>query len=188
MAEILSPDEKKYLLRVARQSISNALSDNINENLEPLVTDNILVKRASFVTLMKSGILRGCVGGLEARLPLVEDVKEHAVAAAFYDYRFPPVSIHELEMINIEISVLSVPKIINYTDTDSLLSQINPFVDGLVIESNNGRATFLPQVWEKIPEKDLFLNELCKKLGQERDYWRNYNPKIYSYQVEEFHE
>jgi len=188
MVDTLSPTEQNYLLAVARQTISNELGVGLTDPPMLVVTENLLSKRASFVTLTKFGVLRGCVGGLEAQLPLVEDVKSHAIAAAFYDYRFPPLANHELNDVNIEISVLSIPKLITYTSAEGLMSQITPQLDGVVIESGTGRATFLPQVWNKIPEKVIFLNELCKKMGAEPDYWRTSGLKVYTYQVEEFHE
>ena len=188
MLDTLSPIEQRNLLSIARQTIINELKIKSSEPQSIQISENLLIKKASFVTLSKFGALRGCVGGLEARLPLVEDVKAHAIAAAFYDYRFPPVTGDELDDINIEISVLSIPKIIVYSNVDSLLSQITPHIDGVVIESSNGRATFLPQVWEKIPDKVMFLDELCRKMGEEPDCWRSSALRVYTYQVEIFHE
>jgi AmmeMemoRadiSam system protein A len=143
---------------------------------------------ASFVTLTKGGQLRGCVGALEAYQPLVEDVCEHAVAAATQDYRFPPVSPQELQDIQIEISRLTKPTRLEYQTPENLAIQLRPGVDGVVIKYGYQRATFLPQVWEKLPDPVSFLNQLCRKMGAPADFWRKNMLEVLIYSVEEFHE
>jgi AmmeMemoRadiSam system protein A len=143
---------------------------------------------ASFVTLTYKGYLRGCVGALEPYQSLAEDVREHAIAAAFQDYRFPPVTVAEVEDISIEISYLTRPKILNYSDPVDLLEFLRPNIDGVVIRDGMRRATFLPQVWEKIPNPEEFLEQLCMKMGSSPDLWRRKKLDILTYQVEEFHE
>lgn len=143
---------------------------------------------ASFVTLTIHGQLRGCIGTLEARQPLAEDVREHAVAAGQDDYRFPPVTPGELAEIEIEISRLTHPQPLNYTSAEDLIQKIHPGVDGVVLRDRFRRATFLPQVWEKLPEPEHFLDQLCQKMGAPRDYWRCNPLAVEIYQVEEFHE
>src|SRR5258705_6368794 len=107
---------------------------------------------ASFITLTEGGQLRGCIGALHPYQPLAEDVREHAVAAALQDYRFPPVEPQELSKIEIEISRLTVPEPLAYNSPEDLLAKLRPGPDGILLRSGSRRATFLPQVWEKIPD------------------------------------
>jgi AmmeMemoRadiSam system protein A len=134
------------------------------------------------------GDLRGCIGALEPYQPLAVDVREHAVAAALEDPRFPPVSREEVDRIKIEISRLTLPKSVEYTDAEDLLSRLRPHVDGVILRDGFRRATFLPQVWEKIPGKAEFLENLCYKMGAAPDTWRYKHLDVLTYQVEEFQE
>jgi AmmeMemoRadiSam system protein A len=143
---------------------------------------------ASFVTLTKQGYLRGCIGALEPYQSLAEDVREHAIAAAFQDYRFPPVQANEIREIEIEISYLTQLMVLTYETPSDLLLLIRPNIDGVVIRDGRRRATFLPQVWEKIPDAGEFLEHLCMKMGSPPDLWRKKKLDILTYQVEEFHE
>ena len=120
---------------------------------------------ATFVTLTRDGALRGCIGSLEAARPLGTDVAENALGAAFRDPRFTPVSAEEWPRCRVEVSLLSTPKALRFADEADLLSQIRAAEDGLIIESGGRRATFLPQVWEGIPDKRRFLRELARKAG-----------------------
>jgi len=115
-------------------------------------------------------------------------VREHAIAAALEDYRFPPVRPEELDRICIEVSVLSQPQPLEYTTPDELLSRLRPHVDGVILQDGLHRATFLPQVWEKIPDPADFLANLCYKMGAAPDLWRRKHLDVFTYQVEEFHE
>ncbi len=185
----LSEDEKSFLLKLARQSIENHLK---NEPPPKLVmeklSDPLLEEGASFVTLTYQGYLRGCVGALEPYQSLAEDVREHAIAAAFEDYRFPPVQAGEIKDIEIEISYLTRPILLEYTDPYELLKILRPNIDGVVIRDGIRRATFLPQVWEKISDPEEFLEHLCMKMGASPDTWRRKKLEVLTYQVEEFHE
>jgi len=189
MEDRLSDEQKALLLRCAREAILKAVN---GEMVEPVNLSDVpaLLREtgATFVTLTKNGELRGCVGGLEASKPLVHDVQEHAVAAAFHDYRFPPVSLSEIPAIRIEISCLTTPVILDYENPVDLLNQIRPHVDGVVMRDGLHRATFLPQVWEKLPTIEMFLDSLCRKMGSEPDLWRHKIMEVSVYQVEEFHE
>jgi len=120
---------------------------------------------ASFVTITVDGMLRGCIGTLEARRPLAEDVAANAVAAAFEDSRFASLTAEELGRMKIEVSVLSSSEVIEAGDRTELLESLRPGVDGVVVESGSHRATFLPQVWRSLPEPDAFVRELVKKAG-----------------------
>lgn len=185
----LTNDEKKILLRMAREAMEHGVR---GEKLPPLekrsLTPRLLEQGASFVTLTVRGQLRGCIGALEAYQPLVDDVREHAIAAALEDPRFPPVSEGEIKGINIEVSRLTRPVPLEYTDTQDLLSKLRPHVDGVILKDGFRRATFLPQVWEKIPDRAEFLNNLCYKMGARDDLWRVKHLDVLIYQVEEFHE
>jgi AmmeMemoRadiSam system protein A len=143
---------------------------------------------ASFVTLTQHGELRGCIGAIEPYLPLIEDVREHAIAAATQDYRFSPVRPGELTSIKIEISVLTPPQILLYDNPEDLMRLIKPDIDGVIMRDGSHRATFLPQVWTKLPNPDDFLNHLCQKMGAAPLLWRYKKMNIFTYQVEEFHE
>ncbi|GAB4530536.1 MAG: hypothetical protein Fur0018_17910 [Anaerolineales bacterium] len=181
--------ERTLLLRLARQALTQAVQ---GQALTPLsladLPPALRAAGASFVTLTRRGALRGCIGALEAYQPLAEDVREHAVAAALQDYRFPPVSPDELAEIHIEISCLTPQKALPYTDADSLLKALRPGVDGVVLRDGFRRATFLPQVWEKIPAPQDFLSQLCLKMGAPPDLWRRKPLEVSIYQVEQFEE
>jgi AmmeMemoRadiSam system protein A len=160
--------------------------------LEPLDIEELPLKLqqpgVTFVTLTIDGNLRGCVGALEPYQSLVEDVREHAAAAALKDYRFTPVSPDELENISIEISRLTPPEPLDYDGPDELVDKLRPGVDGVVMRDGLHRATFLPQVWEKVTSPTTFLEHLCQKMGAPANLWRRKQLEILVYQVEKFHE
>lgn len=185
----LTSTEKSILLNIAREALENSVRGEALEtiNLDEL-PDKLREKGASFVTLTIEGYLRGCIGGLEATCSLAEDVQQHAIAAAFNDYRFPPVRSDELDDITIEISYLTPPLPLIYKDPSDLLDRLRPGVDGVVIRDGMRRATFLPQVWEKIPEPEAFLNMLCQKMGTSPDLWQKKIVEVLTYQVEKFSE
>lgn len=185
----LTDTDKSFLLILARQSIENSVNGDPVPPLE-LGTLSLQLREpgASFVTLTSHGYLRGCVGALEPYQSLAEDVREHAVAAALQDYRFPPVQLKEIKDIKIEISYLSPPENLIYDNPEELLKLLRPNIDGVIIRDGNRRATFLPQVWEKIPDVKEFLSELCMKMGSPADLWRRKKLNVMTYQVEEFHE
>jgi AmmeMemoRadiSam system protein A len=185
----ISDPDRAYLLSLARQSIENRANGGSVPRLEIGKLSPVLKEQgACFVTLTSRGYLRGCVGALEAYQSLVEDVREHAVAAAFQDYRFPPVQASEVKDINIEISYLTCPEPLIYENPEDLPKLIRPNIDGVVIKDGRQRATFLPQVWEKIPDPEAFLEELCMKMGAPANLWRRKKLDVMIYQVEEFHE
>lgn len=189
MTQHLSKPEHEILLKIAREALVNAV------HMEPLPEimlsklPNVLQEDgASFVTLTINDRLRGCIGTLEAYQPLAKDVQEHAVAAGMQDFRFPNVQPEELPSINIEISVLTPKTPISYTVVEDLLSIIRPKIDGVVLQDGFRKATFLPQVWDKIPDPNQFLSQLCLKMGAPGDLWRKKPLTVYTYQVEEFSE
>lgn len=186
---VLTNEERKLLLHLARQALEQGVA---GVQLEPLdlegLPDALREPCATFVTLTKGGALRGCVGTLEARQPLAEDVREHSVAAALQDYRFPPVSEEEVPELAIEISRLTAPQLLAYEEPVDLIMALRPGVDGVILRDGPRRATFLPQVWEKIPDPEVFLGYLCQKMGCDSERWRQGGLRVYTYQVEEFHE
>jgi AmmeMemoRadiSam system protein A len=185
----LTDQDKGFLLRLARESIENYVNNKPLPKLDKSTLSLILQEEgASFVTLTYNGYLRGCVGALEPYQSLAEDVREHAVAAAFQDYRFPPVRATEVEDIKLEISYLTRPEFLKYNNPMDLLELLRPNIDGVVIRDGTRRATFLPQVWEKIPKTEEFLEQLCIKMGSSPDLWRRKKLDVLIYQVEEFHE
>lgn len=189
MADTLSPAEKKQLLELARQALVQGVG---GARLQPLDLNTLppalQEPGATFVTLTRKGELRGCVGALEAYQPLVEDVREHAIAAALQDYRFPAVTPGEVPELEIEISRLTTPQPLEYENPRDLPNRLRPGVDGVILRQGARRATFLPQVWEKLPDPAQFLSHLCMKMGVEGNYWQYKKLRVYTYQVEEFHE
>ena len=126
---------------------------------------------ATFVTLIQDGELRGCIGSLEPRRPLSADVSANAVAAAFRDPRFPPLATHEFLATSVEVSLLSPPQAFAVFDEADLARQLRPGVDGIVLQYEARRATFLPQVWDMLPEPREFIAALKQKAGLRQDFW-----------------
>ncbi|HEX6269814.1 MAG TPA: AmmeMemoRadiSam system protein A [Anaerolineales bacterium] len=190
MEDRLTQDEQKTLIRLAREAIECGVK---GQNLLPLdpssLPSPLREQGASFITLTVHGQLRGCIGALEPYQPLAEDVREHAVAAALQDPRFPPVQPDELNGIKIEVSRLTRPIPLEYKDADDLLSKLHPNVDGVILcDATGRRATFLPQVWEMLRNPAEFLDNLCYKMGVSYDSWRSAHFDVLVYQVEDFHE
>jgi AmmeMemoRadiSam system protein A len=169
-----SAEEERVLLDIARRSIEYGLRSG-----RPLTVDvgasspALCAQRASFVTLQKQGALRGCIGTLEAYRPLITDVAEHAFAAAFRDPRFAPVSSEELPLLDIHISILTPPQEMNCSSQDDLLAQLRPGIDGLILAWKGHRGTFLPSVWEILPHKQQFLDQLKIKAGLPAHFWHD---------------
>lgn len=189
LADQLTIEERKTLLQLARDALEEGVR---GQPLSPLdfnnLTSRLIQPGATFVTLTINRELRGCIGALEATHSLAEDVRVHAVAAALDDYRFPVVREEEVSKITIEISRLTTPNLLEYDNPEELLAQIRPGVDGVVLKQGVRRATFLPQVWVKIPEVEVFLSMLCRKMGVSSDHWQSQELQVFTYQVEEFHE
>jgi AmmeMemoRadiSam system protein B/AmmeMemoRadiSam system protein A len=172
------------LIEIARGAIANGLalsSVPVKRNHLPW----LLQPGATFVTLTKGGELRGCIGSLSATRPLGQDVATNARAAAFEDPRFPKLTREEWSSCAVEVSLLSAPKTIRFADEADLLAQIRAGEDGLILECDGKRATYLPQVWEGLPDKRQFLRELVKKAGLPEDT-RLMRCKISRYRVTKF--
>jgi len=142
---------------------------------------------ATFVTLEQDGELRGCIGSLVAHRKLAVDVRENALAAAFRDPRFAPLTSRELEATTVEVSLLAPPAAFEVAGEDDLLSRLEPGVDGIVIELGARRATFLPQVWESLPDPRDFVGALKRKAGLPADFWSP-EVRVSRYTVARWHE
>jgi uncharacterized protein len=190
MKETLTQAERQQLLALARYSVAAAASQLPLPEIDPgQFSARLFEPGASFVTLTEAnGDLRGCIGALEAYQPLVMDVREHAAAAAVDDYRFFPVQPDEVDDLHIEISRLTQPEVLEYQDPAELPGLLRPGVDGVILRDGIQRATFLPQVWEKLPDAERFLGHLCQKMGAPSNLWKRKKLLVQIYQVEEFHE
>jgi AmmeMemoRadiSam system protein A len=189
MTDLLNKTEQEILLKIAREALEKSVRGLPLPGVNlPVLSPALQADGASFVTLTIEGRLRGCIGTLEPYQPLAKDVQEHAVAAALQDPRFPNVQPEETDSIKIEVSVLT-PKIpLHYDGPLELLEKIRPGIDGVVLQDGFRKATFLPQVWEKISDPALFLSQLCRKMGSPSDLWRKKPLQVSIYQVQELHE
>ena len=164
-------DEGKVLLQIARTAISRALRVPC---VPAAVEENMLwlsQPRASFVTLIQRGELRGCIGSLQACHPLIEDVSNNAVSAALYDPRFISLAADELPTVRVEVSVLSELHPLDFNSEEDALAQLRPNLDGVVFEWGPYRSTFLPQVWESLPQPQQFLAQLKSKAQLSENFW-----------------
>jgi AmmeMemoRadiSam system protein A len=180
----LTRTDQLFLLDLARASIRQGVQAGrpLHVVLEKLA-EELLVPRASFVTLEKNGRLRGCIGSLEAWRPLAIDVAENAFAAAFRDPRFPPVQSEEVEELEIHLSLLTMPIAMTFSSEIDLLAQLRPGVDGLILSDGPCRGTFLPSVWSELTTPQLFLAQLKRKAGLAADYWSP-GVRIWRYETE----
>jgi len=172
LPEIVDQQDGQLLLELAGKSIEHGLLTGraLNVDLET-VPDSLLKPGASFVTLSLQGQLRGCIGHLEATQPLVQDVAENASLAAFSDPRFSPLTPGEFKNVEISLSILSAPEPLLFDSEENLLTKIRPGTDGLILKEGTFQGTFLPSVWESLPEPIEFLRHLKHKAGLGADYW-----------------
>ncbi|GAB1234348.1 AmmeMemoRadiSam system protein A [Ferrigenium sp. UT5] len=176
--------EGKVLLQLARAAISLRLG--MTAELPPRA-DWLEKTGACFVTLKAHGQLRGCIGSLEARQALYDDVVHNAVAAAVRDPRFPPLTPAELNGIEVEVSLLSATTPMDCFDEADALAQLRPNVDGIILEYGPHRATFLPQVWADLPQPQRFLAHLKRKARLPEDFWSD-DIRLARYTVQKFSE
>ena len=167
----LAPPLRQQLLQLAGESIKKGLCGETLEVRAAEYAAPLREARATFVTLQVDAQLRGCIGTLEAHRLLVEDVVSNAWSAAFRDPRFPALTWPEYERIEIHISILSPPEPMQFASEEDLLAQLRPQVDGLIIEEGFYRGTFLPSVWEQLPDPREFLRHLKRKAGLRPEYW-----------------
>lgn len=164
----MSIEKGQILLPIARSAIASALDQALSA---PANAPWLQEKGATFVTLTQGGELRGCIGTLEAHRPLLEDVKANAVAAALHDPRFAPLQHAELSYTRVEVSLLSASEAIAFESEQHALTQLRPEVDGIIFEYGHYRSTFLPQVWEQLPDPETFMAHLKHKAGLAPNFW-----------------
>ncbi|HEX5801891.1 MAG TPA: AmmeMemoRadiSam system protein A [Azospira sp.] len=174
----------RELLALARQAIDRRFHDAA----APTVDDPALKRPgAVFVTLTQDGELRGCIGSLEAWRPLADDVCDNARAAAFRDPRFSPLTASEWPRTRVEVSLLTPAEPMSFRDEADALRQLRPGIDGVILEYDGHRATFLPQVWEQLPEPQRFIAQLKRKAGLAADFWSD-AVRLSRYRVEKWKE
>jgi AmmeMemoRadiSam system protein A len=188
----MTEDQGQKLLCLARATIAARLG--LSDASSRLIPDNQLAdpafqeQRGTFVTLKIRNQLRGCMGCLTPSETILEGIQRNAVNAAFNDPRFPPLTGPELEQAEIEVSILTNPQDLEYSDGKDLLKKLRPNIDGAIISKGMARATFLPQVWEQLPRTEEFLSHLCRKAGLSPDEWQKGELDVSIYQVQYFHE
>ena len=173
------------LLKLARLAIKSAL-ENSSLDINDKIKKKYSKKQACFVTLTINNNLRGCMGSIEATQPLWKDIVSNSFNAAFFDPRFKKLTLEEFNKIKIELSILTIPKKIDYSSSDDLKKQI--WKKGVLLRKGYFSATYLPQVWEQIKDKDEFLSSLCLKAGLSANSWKTDKPEIRIYDVESISE
>ena len=186
-------EQGSILLKLARHTICKKLGLQVDKaedrSLSQALQDEAFnVRTGTFVTLHIGKQLRGCIGSLRGSESVRDGIKDNAVCAAFHDSRFQPLTVEEYEKIAIDISILSTPQPLAYSDSHDLLAKLRPQVDGVTIRMGPNGATFLPQVWEQLPHPEDFLTRLCMKAGLAGDIWRREQLAVETYQVQHFSE
>ena len=171
-------------LKIAREAIASKFDGSeINKYTYLNEYTALGVNKATFVTLTLHGQLRGCIGSLIAHRPLIDDLILNAQSAAFHDPRFSPLTHAEFQNVTIEVSLLSEPILLEYSDIEDLKSKIRINEDGVILRHGTNQATFLPQVWEELNDFESFFTHLGMKAGLGNDPLA-FHPEIYTYQVE----
>jgi AmmeMemoRadiSam system protein A len=185
----LTEEEGRYLLSVARKTIEQKIS-NLEAQVEfdSFDSNKFSEKRGTFVTLTIDDGLRGCIGNIIPQESLLDGVKANAINAAFRDPRFRPLSGKEWEKVKIEISILTDPKPLDYSNRKDLLEKMRQGTDGVILKKGYNQSTFLPQVWEQLPDKKEFLTHLCLKAGLDGNEWEKEKLEVLTYQVQAFEE
>lgn len=184
----LTASDKTFLAQFARSVIQEALNKGEKIPKPETLSAAVHEKRGCFVTLHQHKNLRGCIGTIEPEQTLLKGVEENALNAAFRDPRFSPLSAQELSSVDIEVSVLTVPKRLNFKDAEDLKSQLKPGIHGVILSKGWQRATFLPQVWQQLPDTEVFLQHLCQKAGMKSCCWKDPDTVVEVYEAEYFSE
>lgn len=185
----LNMQQGQTLVKLARQTIAERLGKSSNRVDSDSMTDEAFQDhRGTFVTLTINKQLRGCIGNLDSADCILDGIKRNAVNAAFNDPRFPPLKKDELDRVDIEVSILTEPNPLEYRDHKELLSKLRVHTDGVILRKGSASATFLPQVWEQLPQPEKFLSHLCLKAGLPSDEWKKGHLDILTYQVQYFEE
>ena len=187
---LLNEEQGQGLVLLARQTIQARFkAGSVAVPLPAALRDAALLdNRGTFVTLKINNQLRGCIGNINAESSIVEGVKRNSLNAAFNDYRFRPLNEEELDDTHIEVSILTNPQPLEYTDANNLIAKIRPNEDGVILRQGSASATFLPQVWKQLPNPAEFLTHLCQKAGLSGEAWRNSKLEVQTYQVQYFEE
>jgi len=185
--------EGRRLIQLARRTINDRLGIKPQEpasasQQDPLSEPCFQRHCGTFVTLKKSGALRGCIGNLIANKSVADGIRDNALSAAFQDPRFPLLAAEEVDQLHISISILTQPKPLQYKDAADLLAKLRVNVDGVILRRGTAGATFLPQVWQQLPDPNDFLSRLCLKAGLQANTWRNTKLDVSTYQVQYFEE
>jgi AmmeMemoRadiSam system protein A len=186
----MTPIEQEYLLSLARRNIQKYLTDGSVLMLEQdsIPSDSLRDKRGVFVTLTINDGLRGCIGNLEPEQSIYQSVIDNSLAAAFFDPRFPSLTISELEKVKIEISILGPLKKLQFSTPEQFVNYLKQKKPGIFIKKNFNQATFLPQVWLELPKPEEFLQQLCFKAGLDIGSWKDLDLEVYEYEVEKIQE
>ncbi len=185
----LTEEEGRYLLSVARKTIEQKISNpEAQVEFDSFDSNKFSEKRGTFVTLTIDDGLRGCIGNIIPQESLLDGVKANAINAAFRDPRFRPLSGKEWEKVKIEISILTDAKPLDYSNRKDLLEKMRQGTDGVILKKGYNQSTFLPQVWEQLPDKEEFLTHLCLKAGLDGNEWEKEKLEVLTYQVQAFKE
>ena len=183
-------EQKITLLKISRKTIELYLEERkkLKISKEDYSDKEFWEEKGTFVTITENGDLRGCIGTIYPVRPLILDIIDNSINAAFRDPRFYPLEKEELPLINIEISVLSVPEKIHFKDEKELFDIVKPNVHGVIIRKGFYQATFLPQVWEELPKPEDFFSQLCLKAGLNKNCYKDPTLDVEIYTVEAFSE
>jgi AmmeMemoRadiSam system protein A len=182
----LDDTARRTLLDIATRSVVHGLEHGTPLPVEvDACPEPLRAPGASFVTLRIDGELRGCIGSLVSRRPLVTDVADNAFAAAFRDPRFPPLRADEVPDVDLHISVLGPAEPLTFTDEADLIARLRPGIDGLILRAGHQQGTFLPSVWDSLPRPQDFLCQLKRKAGLPEDYWSD-GIQVWRYETESF--
>ncbi|HFS85198.1 MAG TPA: AmmeMemoRadiSam system protein A [Epsilonproteobacteria bacterium] len=184
-------EKKEVLLTLARAFVSESVGIDLKVDREAIRAENpwLEAQGACFVTLTEGeyALLRGCIGSIVAHRSLFDDLKHNAVSAALHDPRFPPLTKREYPDITLEVSLLTPPEKIEYASPEALKGQVVPGKHGVILKHGNYQSTYLPQVWEQLPEFEIFFSTLCQKAGMP-GHCLELHPDVYLYEVEEYKE
>ncbi len=181
---MFSKEQKNIILQIAKDAIKEAILNKKIINKDKLIASHPWLKEkgAVFVTINEFNALRGCIGSIIAHRSLIDDIIENAKAAALNDPRFKPISKEELDNLEVEVSILTPPKLLPYKDIDDLRAKIRPGIDGVILSLNGHQATYLPSVWEQVRNFDEFFSSLCVKAGLHPRCLEQH-PTIYTYEA-----
>jgi len=183
----LTPEDGNVLLDLAARTVRQVVTYGTQPSVDAAeMPQSLTQRRACFVTLTKNGELRGCIGSILPREPLCQAVVERARSAATEDPRFPPVGKEELDELEIEVSVLTIPHRLEFESPQDLAAKLRPHTDGVVLRVGRRQATYLPQVWEQLPDPEDFLGRLAEKAGLPSHAWKRPEAMVLVYQVEAF--